>query len=148
MAVVPVARVDRERILSKIDELDAYLSELKEISPDSFEEYQGIIEKKRACERLLQVSIEAVIDVCNLLVSGLRLGLPGEEGDLFEKLAGSGLISVEMRNTLREMKGFRNILVYEYARVDDRLVYEAIKRKLRDFESFKRVILEFLRGEG
>ncbi len=141
-----MARVDRERILSKIDELDAYLTELKEISPDSFEEYQGI-EKKRACERLLQVSIEAVIDVCNLLVSGLRLGLPGEEGDLFDKLAGSGVISKEMRNTLRGMKGFRNILVHEYARVDDRLVYEAIKGKLRDFESFKRVVLEFLRAE-
>ncbi len=77
-----MAEVDRERILSKIDELDSYLSELKQILPRNFEEYQQV-EKKRACERLLQISIEVVIDVCNLLVSGLRLGLPAEEDDLF-----------------------------------------------------------------
>jgi len=59
-----VAELDRERILAlaKIDELNSYLDELKGIAPKSFEEYQRI-EKKRACERLLQVSIEAVIDM-------------------------------------------------------------------------------------
>jgi uncharacterized protein YutE (UPF0331/DUF86 family) len=32
-------------------------------------------------------TIEAVIDICALLVTGLRLGLPAEEDDLSEKLA-------------------------------------------------------------
>jgi len=84
--------LDRERILAKIDTLDGYLRELRAIAPASFEEYQGI-EKRRACERLLQVSIEGVIDICGLVVAGLRLGLPGEEDDLFEKLAQAGIIS-------------------------------------------------------
>ena len=57
--------LDRERVLAKIDALDGYLRELHEILPASFEEYQRI-EKRRACERLLQVSIECVIDLCGL----------------------------------------------------------------------------------
>ena len=139
-----MAKLDRERILPKIDRLDAYVAELQEIAPQSFEEYQRV-EKKRACERLLQVSIEVVIDICNLLVSGLRLGLPAEEEDLFRKLLKAGVISKGMSEKLREMRGFRNILVHEYAQVDDRLVYEAVKTKLEDFTLFKRDILAYLK---
>lgn len=65
--------LDRDRILTKIDELDSYLQELAQIRPVSFEEYARI-EKKRSSERLLQLCIECVIDVCKLLVVGLRMG--------------------------------------------------------------------------
>jgi uncharacterized protein YutE (UPF0331/DUF86 family) len=69
--------LDRERVLVKIDQLEGYLKELREIVPEDFATYQRV-EKRRACERLLQISIEAVIDICHLLVAGLRLGIPAE----------------------------------------------------------------------
>ena len=103
--------LDRERILAKIDELEGRQRELVQIAPDSIDEYQRI-EKKRACERLLQISIETVIDISFLSVKGLRLGLPAEEDDLFEKLAGAGIISQSTKETAKRMKGFRNILVH------------------------------------
>ena len=139
-----MANLDRERILAKVDQLDGYIAELKEIAPKSFAEYQKV-EKKRACERLLQVSIEVIIDICNLLVSGLRLGLPAEEDDLFRKLVEAGIMTKEMGETLREIKGFRNILVHQYAQVDDRIVYEAVNTKLGDFALFKQEALAYLR---
>lgn len=136
--------LDRERVLAKIDELDGYLRELHQIQPTSFEEYKKI-EKRRACERLLQVSIECVIDICSLIVAGLRLGLPAEEDDLFEKLEQAGVISSLVRETLKGMKGFRNILVHEYGRVDDSVVYEILQNKFDDFEAFKQEILQAVR---
>ena len=139
--------IDRERVLARIDALDGYLSELEQILPASLEGYQRV-ETRRACERLLQISIECVIDVCGLLVTGLRLGLPGEEDDLFEKLTQTGLIPSTLGDRLRRMKGLRNILVHEYGRVDDRLVYEAMTSGLGDFETFKDVVLQALRKEG
>jgi uncharacterized protein YutE (UPF0331/DUF86 family) len=135
--------LDRERILARIDVLDGYLRELRAIAPATFEEYTTI-EKRRACERLLQVSVECVIDISSLLVTGLRLGLPAEEDDLFEKLTQARIISPLMRDSLRRMKGFRNILVHEYGRVDDRIVYENLQNRLDDFEAFKREILQSL----
>jgi len=80
-----------------------------------------------------------------LLVTGLRLGLPGEEDDLFEKLAGRAVISRQMGATLRRMKGLRNILVHEYGRLDDALVFEMIQTRLEDFAAFKREVIAFLR---
>ena len=75
-----------------------------------------------------------------------RLGLPGEENDLFEKLARRGVISEGMTETLRRMKGMRNLLVHEYGRIDDALVFETVRDRLADFGTFKREVLDFLRG--
>ncbi len=136
--------IDRDRLLAKLDELDGYLGELRSIAPARFEEYLSV-EKKRACERLVQVLVETVIDACALLVAGLRLGLPGEEDDLFEKLAGCGVISNPTVATLRRMKGLRNLLVHEYGRVNDEIVFGTVRHGLGDFDAFKREILAFLR---
>lgn len=84
--------LDRDRILAKVDELDGYLEELRQVTPESFDAYRTI-EKKRSCERLLQMAIGCVIDICGLFVTGLRLGLPGEEDDLFRKLEEASVLS-------------------------------------------------------
>jgi uncharacterized protein YutE (UPF0331/DUF86 family) len=136
--------LDRERLLAKIDVLDRYLKELREILPASIEEYKKI-EKRRACERLLQVSIECVIDICGLIVIGLRLGLPAEEDDLFEKLQQAGIITSSRKESLKKMKGFRNILVHEYGHVDDMIVYEILQNNLNDFDAFKQEILQAIK---
>jgi uncharacterized protein YutE (UPF0331/DUF86 family) len=136
--------LDRERILAKLDELNGYLGELRQVAPESYARYVESVEKRRACERLLQISIECVIDVCALLVSGLRLGLPAEEDDLIEKLEQAGLISAEMAKVLKTMKGFRNILVHEYGRIDNALVFAVATRRFQDFDAFKTEILRAL----
>jgi len=131
--------LDKERILSKIDELDSYVGEIRQISPRDFNEYQDI-KIKRSCERLLQLGIECIIDICKLF-----LGLPSEENDLFNKMLKKGILTKEMVSILKEMRGFRNILIHEYAAIDDELVFEAIKKRLDDFEKFKKEALKFLK---
>ncbi len=136
--------LDKERILCKIDELDTYIAEIRQISPTNFDEYQEI-KTKRSCERLLQLAIECVIDICKLFVSGLRLGLPTEENDIFNKMLKKGILSKEMVSILKEMRGFRNILVHEYATIDDELVFDVVKKRLSDFEKFRKEILKYLK---
>lgn len=140
--------LDRERVLAKLDELDSYIHELREIAPESYEEYKASIEKRRACERLLHISIECVIDVCNVLVASMRLGLPAGEEDLFRKLEDAEVISPELANILRRMRAFRNILVHRYGTVDDRLVYDVMENRLGDFEKFKGEILARVNAQG
>jgi uncharacterized protein YutE (UPF0331/DUF86 family) len=139
--------VDRERILSRLGELEGYLHELDSIRPATREEFRAI-EKKRACERLLQISIETVLTICQLFVAGERLGLPSEENDVFEKLARAGVVSPEVAAILHGMKGFRNILVHEYGDVDDDLVFLFLTTRTEDFLVFRREILEALARRG
>ena len=84
--------VDKARVLSKLDELDQSLKELSQIQPGNFHEFQKT-EIKRSCERLLQLCVECTIAVCEMLVAGLRLGLPSEENDIFGKLERAGFIT-------------------------------------------------------
>jgi uncharacterized protein YutE (UPF0331/DUF86 family) len=137
--------VDKERILVKIDKLDRYLHELQDIMPENYESYQNI-EKKRACERLLQVSVESVLDICAQIVIELRLGLPSEEDDVFEKLEQAKIISSAIKELLKRMKGFRNILVHEYGHIDDRLVYNVLKTNLDDFNAIRKEIITVLKS--
>ncbi len=136
--------LDRERILARIDHLNSYLEELKQVAPPDIDTYRTI-EKKRSCERLLQISIECVVDICGLVVSGLHLGLPEDENDLFEKLERAEIISPQMKENLRRMKGLRNILVHEYEVVNDEIVFHAVQNELGDFQKFKEEILEAVR---
>lgn len=137
--------MDKERILVKIDRLDRYLHELQDIMPENYETYQKI-EKKRACERLLQVSIESVLDICAQIVIELRLGLPSEEDDIFEKLEQAKIITPVTKETLKRMKGFRNILVHEYGHIDDRLVYDVLKNNIDDFDAVRKEIIAAVRS--
>lgn len=135
--------LDRERILARLDALRGYVRELRQIAPSTLEEYERNLEKRRACERLLQIAIECVLDVCALVVAGLRLGLPGEEDDLFARLEEAGLVQESLAQRLRAMKGFRNLLVHEYGRIDDRLAFGVLGR-IGDVEEFERVVLDAL----
>lgn len=136
--------MDKERILAKLDEIGQYLGELEKIVPESLEEYRASIEKRRAVERLLQILIEAVMDACALLVKDLKLGLPSAEEEFLEKLEGKVLKPATVEN-LKRMKGFRNLLVHGYAKIDDEKVFEILSDSLGDFEDFKTQVLKFLK---
>ena len=85
------------------------MNELNQIAPLTIDQFRTI-EKQRACERLLQLCIEIVIELCNLFVSGKRLGLPAKDDDVFQKLVGTRMVSKAIGETLRQMNGVRNIL--------------------------------------
>jgi uncharacterized protein YutE (UPF0331/DUF86 family) len=135
--------IDRERVLSKLDEMRGYVVELRGIAPATIEEYCRI-PTRRACERLVQIAVECSIDVCQLLVTGLRLGLPGEESDLFDKLEEADVLTPEVIAMLRRMRGCRNILVHQYGKVSDPIVFETVRERLSDFDRFAREVLEAL----
>ncbi len=136
--------MDKERILSKLAEIEGYLEEIYENTPQSFEEYESNTVLKRAMERLLQITIEACIDICAMLVKELKLGIPSNEEDFIQKLENI-VLSNEVVASLKNMKKFRNLIVHGYSKIDDKLVYNILREDLVDIEKFISEIKEFLR---
>lgn len=132
--------MDEERILHKLDQLDRYLTELESDMPERFEEYR---EDKRKYERLLHLCIETVIDKAALIVKGEDLGTPSSEEDVIDKLIDADVLRGDFRETLKDMKGFRNILVHRYGEIDDRQVYHHLDR-LEDFHTFRREVGDYI----
>lgn len=137
--------MDKERIYIKLDEIDQYLQEIEDIMPSSSGEYSPDLVRRRALERLIQITIEAVMDVSAMLVKDLRLGLPYQEEDFLDKISGT-VLNPDLVVKLREMRGFRNVLVHGYSKIDDERVYEILTRDLEDVVEFKKAVIEFLRG--
>ncbi len=140
--------LDRERVLAKLDALHGYERELRLVLPSNLEEYIASVEKRRATERLLQVSIECVVDICGQFVAGLRLGLPTEEESLFDRLGQAQVFSAELIRRLRAMRRFRNILVHEYGEVDDKIVFGLAGRMRQDVMAFASEVTRALSGKG
>lgn len=139
--------VDRSRILAMLENLKRYHQELLNLLPSTLKEYTANLEKKRACERTVQLLIEECIDISNTLLRDLDLGLPEDDESIFEKLSQRGILSEELTKKLQEMKKFRNILVHKYAKVDDTLAYENLKENHHDFNIFREEVLGFLKDE-
>ena len=134
--------MDSERVSVKISLIADYLKELNGIKPKTFGGYKG--KDKRACERLLQLLIEASVDLAALLVKELELGVPSGEEDIFARLEKSGVISKKTSGNLRQMKRFRNVLIHKYEDIDDEEVFNNIRDNLKDFDMFIREAKNFL----
>lgn len=124
--------MDFQRIMIKIHELEHYLEELHELIPDSKEEFLQSLRIRRSIERQLQIIIECVIDICMLLVKNLHLSVPSDEDSLFEIL--KSYLSNPQK--MKEMKGFRNLLVHRYGSVDDNKVFRFLSEDIEDFRIF------------
>ena len=93
-------------ILAKLAELEGYLHELRIILPVPCQEYPNF-QTKRAVERVLQMSIEIVIDICKKLVIGLHLGIPLVEAGVFDKLEKAKVLSDGIALILKWMHRIR-----------------------------------------
>lgn len=136
-------RSDRERIFAKLDEMTGYIEELKEMLPEEEEYFQNLI-KRRACEKTIEVAIESLIDVSAMVVSAQRFGLPANEESIMDMLVEKKVLSKELGERLKDMKGFRNILIHRYAHVDDAIVYQNLTDYLDDFYKFREAIESYL----
>jgi hypothetical protein len=73
-----------------------------------------------------------VFDICAIINSDLMLEMPENEEDIIENLAYRGILNKEMAEKLRRMKGFRNIVVHRYGKIDDRIAYSILRINLDD----------------
>lgn len=100
-----------------------------DISDLSAEDPDGLIEDPRglrAVKYSCVTAVEAAIDVAQHLCASEQWGSPTTNADAFTILARRGVIDAELATRLAGAVGFRNVLVHEYAVVDDRRVVAAL----------------------
>jgi len=98
----------KERINEKISEIEKFTDELFEFMP-----------------REMQI------------VNYKRLKYPEYEKEIFDILHENKIISENLAKKLKDAKGMRNIIAYQYGKIDDELVFEAITEQLeKDVSEF------------
>ncbi len=90
--------------------------------------------------------IEICIDISNHIISDNKYRIPQNNAESFEILFENNIISKKLKDTMKKMVGFRNIIVHEYFEIDPEIVVHILNSKLDDFKKFEKAVLKFLKG--
>ncbi len=90
----------------------------------------------------LQRACEQAIDMANLIIRRKKLGVPQASRDSFDLLQQAGLINKNLCERMKNMVGFRNLLVHAYQRVEIVVLEDVIQHHLKDLTEFAGQILE------
>ena len=125
---------DPALVAKKLAQIESCLSDLRRLARP--EALATDIREQRFVEHTLQVAIQAALDVASHIVSDRRLGEPRTNRELFDLLQRDNWFSVPLADTLRNMAGFRNVLVHGYDEVDLAVVRDVLDHHLGDLEQF------------
>lgn len=131
-------------IRTKIKEIEESLRLVEENLPDTFEEFSRLGLVKDGIYKRVEFCIENVFDICAIINTDLELGVPRDDEDILDNLVKSKILSEEMKEKLKSMRGFRNIVVHRYGAVDDKIAFEIMLENLPDFYQFITWAADFL----
>ncbi|MBC7075715.1 MAG: DUF86 domain-containing protein [Syntrophomonadaceae bacterium] len=136
--------VDKEVIQQKINIIDNNLSKMQILARLPEEEFLNKFFYIEAAKHLLQVSIEAMLDVSNHIIARKRFRSPKTYAEVFSILVEQKILPKEKEKNFMQMAKFRNRVVHLYQEVDDKEVYKILRNDLDDFREFISAIIKAL----
>ena len=121
-----------ERCLQRV--LEEYAGDNQNLVANQTKQDAIILNLQRACE--------TAIDLAKYVVNQRRLGAPQESRDAFALLQTAGILPTDLATRMQRMVGFRNIALYEYARLNLAVVQAIITKQLDDFRTFSSTIVK------
>jgi uncharacterized protein YutE (UPF0331/DUF86 family) len=125
---------DLQLVAKKLALIETSVGELRSLV--HLEAVQEDVRELRFAAYTLHIAIQAALDVAAHIIADNRLGEPQNNRELFELLARYGWISRELMGPLREMVGFRNIVVHGYERLNAAIVESILRDHLDDLLQF------------
>ena len=106
--------IREDNIKTKIKEIVEGTGLVEEHLPDTFEKFSGMGLIKDGIYKRIEFAIENVFDICAIINTDLELGIPGDDEGIIGNLVKSEILSEEMREKLKAMRGFRNYEIKQY----------------------------------
>lgn len=117
------------------------LRELQDVDPQTYTENKLL---RRAVERTLHLAIEACLDIGQHMIAREGFRLPEDNKDVIAVLGENDVLPGALLPNLIAMARFRNLIVHDYARIDDQIVLDIVKRRLGDFDAFAQAIVRYV----
>ncbi len=133
--------LNRDLVIRKLNSLKQYLTELETFQDLSLDEYQNKIHNRRSVERLIQLLVECASDI-NAHILAKKENLPVEDyRSSFLLMGQHDYLSKDLAEGLSKAAGMRNILVHDYAAINDHIVFNTIPLSLGSFKKYMQEIL-------
>ena len=137
--------VKKEIILERSQKCNEYLSQLEEIIEGvEFDDFNSKPLLYGSAERFLHLSIEALIDIGNHIISDNNLGRVNVYKDIALILAENGYLTEEEKKLFIKIIAFRNILVHDYMDLDRDVIFNLLKNNLKDIRGMLKSYLKLI----
>jgi uncharacterized protein YutE (UPF0331/DUF86 family) len=123
------------QLLDRIADEERHLDRLRQIDRD---ELLADHDRMHAVKYGFVVAIEAAIDAGRHVIASEGMTPPDSFAQVFTRLGESGALTVETARAMEHAARFRNLLVHQYAEIDDARVVEFLSDRLEDFARFRR----------
>lgn len=137
------------RLLSLYRRYRGYLDELGRRTD---EELRDDFVAMGGLRHYLLLAIETVTDLGSHVISSEGFEMPVSYADIFRVLRDEGLVEEDEADDLMAMARFRNVLVHQYAEVDEDRVLRIFRTELDDLDEFveglRRRFADELEGAG
>lgn len=134
--------VDRIKIEQMLRFLEAQLARLEEKQDWNQDEFSQL-----ALERLIQVSIDSVLDVGNAMIDGFIMRDPGSFEDIIEILLDEKVITDEIATQFKNVLPLRKMLVQDYLEVSHEQLLTVLNENKSAFTQYPELIRSYLTNE-
>lgn len=136
--------IEKDIIVKRVEGIEAEISELRELSKQSLEEFSSGTGYKLAHYHLHR-ALEGVFNISSHILSRLPGGQATQYKEIAIKLGEFDVVSKEFaEKKLIPMAKYRNRLVHFYAQIEAEELYNILQKDLPDFEVFLRSIKQVL----
>ncbi len=128
--------IDKEMINDKLILMQKLLADLAPCRGYVFLQYQQDKDAKYKVERIMHLLVECASDILNHLLADRGLPPAASYADTFIQSGEAGFLDPALAERLKGSAKMRNRLVHMYSDIDDKIVFDAIKYFLQDFDQF------------
>lgn len=135
--------VDKKLIFRKINLIIRDLGKLKPISLLSWQDYQKKFDYEALAERYLERIIGRMIDINFHLIVEKGCPPPEDYFSSFRMMGELKIIPAGLADSLPRLAGLRNRLAHEYDTINERKIYDELKKTMKEVPIYLRAIEKF-----
>lgn len=135
--------VDERRLVRLLQRVTNELAYLRARAGDDPVELQSDEQRLSGLKYRFVTTIEGVVNVAQHLCASEGWGPPNDNGDAVRLLGTHGVLDGQLATRLTGAVGFRNLLVHQYADIDDRRTVGFLGR-IDDFDAFVTQVTRWL----
>ncbi len=132
--------VDKPRLSALLSRIREETDHLRPLAKKKDEELEASSDTLPAIKYRFIVAIEACVDAARHIIASEGFKLPASFAEAFEVLGEHELLDPELVKAMKQMAGFRNVLVHAYLTIDDEKVKHNLRHNLGDLDRFREAI--------
>ena len=136
--------LNRDLIVDKLLAMKKYLSELMPILDKVNKSTEPSNESVHAVERLLQLIVDAAIDINTHIITRNNMETPNDYQGTFAILARGDVMPTDFATRIANSVGLRNLLVHGYEKVERAKMLRDVTQNIGQYYEYVKYIYDFL----